>query len=88
MLKLIDLYADWCMPCRAQKPILEEVEKLYNGQIEVHRIDVDGDDGELANYYGVRNIPTMIFEKDGSVLDKLVGLQSKEQLLEKIEQYK
>jgi thioredoxin 1 len=87
MLKIIDLYADWCMPCRAQKPILEEIESLYANEVTISRINVDGDE-EITTYYNVRSIPTMIFEKDGTILEKIVGLQSKEAIEAKIEQYK
>lgn len=85
MLKVVDLYATWCAPCKVQKPIIEEVAKLYDGQIELVEIDVDLDENKYVN---VRSIPTIIFEKDDVILEQVVGLQTKDQLIAKIEKYK
>lgn len=85
MLKVVDLYAAWCAPCKVQKPIIEEVAKLYDGQIELVEIDVDLDENKYVN---VRSIPTIIFEKDDVIIEQVVGLQTKEQLISKIEKYK
>lgn len=87
MLKIVDLYADWCMPCRAQKPILEEVEKLYSSDVlEIERIDVDKSQ-QHAEFFEVKSIPTMIFMKDDIIVDRVVGLVPKDQLIEKINSF-
>lgn len=88
MLKIVDLYADWCMPCKAQKPILEELELMYeNEDVVIDRINVDGNSAQ-TEYYEIKSIPTLIFIKDGVQVEKLIGLQSKDQLIKLIEQYK
>lgn len=84
MLKLIDLYADWCQPCKALKPVLDEIEKEYSSDIlQIERIDVD-ESQEHAQFFEVRSIPTLIFIKDGTEVDKLVGFVPKNILVEKI----
>jgi thioredoxin 1 len=85
MLKVVDLYANWCSPCKVQKPIIEEVANLYEGQVEFVEIDIVVDENKYVN---VTSIPTIIFEKDEVILEQAVGLQSRDQLIAKIEQYK
>lgn len=76
---VIDFWAEWCGPCRMVGPIVEELAKEYEGRIVVGKCDVEEND-ELAAQYGVRNIPTIIFLKDGKLVDKQVGATSKDAL--------
>ncbi|MGI5816860.1 MAG: thioredoxin [Armatimonadota bacterium] len=76
---LVDFYADWCPPCRAMQPTLEEVADEYAGRLKVVKVDVDRD-GALASRYGVRSIPALFVIKDGEVVEQTVGLQSKTDL--------
>ena len=84
-LKILDFKAQWCAPCVAMSPILEEVEKETG--VEIRKIDVD-DNEEMVIAYGIRNIPTLIFLKDDKIVDKISGTVSKKTLLNKINELK
>lgn len=84
-LKILDFKAQWCRPCVAMSPILDEVEKETG--VEIRKVDVD-DNEEMVTAYGIRNIPTLIFIKDGVVVDKISGTISKEALINKINELK
>lgn len=75
---LIDFYATWCGPCKVLSPIVEEIAK-ENDDIKVVKIDVDEEE-ELANKYGVISIPTLIVIENGEVINKSVGVISKEEI--------
>ena len=81
-LTLVDFYADWCGPCKALGPVIEEIAEEMKG-INVGKVNVDNE-RDLAVQFGVRSIPTMIIFKDGKEVDRLVGFLPKEQILEKI----
>ena len=81
---VVDFWATWCGPCRMIAPIVEELAKEYDGKINVGKCDVAECD-ELAAEFGIRNIPTLLFFKNGQVVDKMVGAVSKAKLQEKFE---
>ncbi|ERI81262.1 thioredoxin [Bacteroides pyogenes F0041] len=81
---VIDFWAPWCGPCKMVGPIIEELAEEYKGQIVVGKCDVDEND-EVSAEYGIRNIPTVLFFKNGEIVDKQVGAVSKSVFVEKIE---
>lgn len=81
---MVDFWAIWCGPCRMVGPIVEELAKEYDGKAVVAKIDVDNNQ-EIAAEYGIRNIPTILFFKDGKVVDKVVGVVPKAQLEQKLQ---
>ena len=80
---LVEFLAEWCGPCRMQLPILEEVSEEIGEKATVGKINVDHE-LELAQRFGVQSIPTLILFKDGEIVDKMVGVQAKETLVDKI----
>ncbi len=81
---VVDFWAEWCVPCKAITPIIEELATAYSGKATVGKLNVDNNP-ETAMKYGVRSIPTIIILKDGEVVDKHVGMTSKATLAEKID---
>lgn len=81
---IIDFWAEWCGPCRMVAPIIEEIAAEYEGKAVIGKCDVD-DNTEIATKFSIRNIPTMLFIKNGELVDKLVGAVPKEQIVEKLE---
>ncbi|NPD91894.1 thioredoxin [Xylanibacter muris] len=79
---VVDFWATWCGPCRAIAPIISELAEEYDGKIAVGKCDVEEAD-DIAAAYGIRNIPTLLFFKNGEVVDKLVGAASKAKIDEK-----
>ena len=77
---LIDFYADWCGPCKMIAPTIHEIAQ-ENPQIKVVKVNVD-EETPLAIKFGIQSIPTLVIMKDGEILKKIVGLRSKEQILE------
>ena len=73
-LAMVDFWAEWCGPCRAVAPILEDVAEASGGRVTLLKVNVDENPG-LAGRYGVRSIPTILFVKDGAVVDRVVGAQ-------------
>lgn len=80
---LVDFWAEWCAPCRALGPVIEEVASQYAGKINVYKCNVD-QNPESPGEYGVRGIPTVILFKGGQPVDQLVGAVPKSQLEELI----
>jgi thioredoxin 1 len=80
---LVDFWAEWCGPCKALAPTLEEVGNEFSEQIGVVKVEVDANQ-ELAQKYGIRSIPTMMFFKDGKVVETLVGNVPKTDIEESI----
>ncbi len=82
---LVDFWAEWCGPCRSLAPILEELASELGDQAKIVKVNVD-DNGDIAQKYGIRGIPTMIFFKGGQNAKTLVGVQSKEELKKALEE--
>jgi thioredoxin 1 len=81
---MIDLWAEWCGPCRVIAPFVHEIAEEYQGKIVVGKMDVD-ENTQIPAKYGVRNIPTILFFKNGQLVDKQVGAVPKNLLVGKIE---
>jgi len=81
---VIDFWAEWCGPCRMVGPIIEELAEEYADKAIIGKVDVDNND-EITSKYGIRNIPTILFIKNGEIVDKQVGAAQKSVLVEKID---
>jgi thioredoxin 1 len=81
---VIDFWAEWCGPCRMVGPVVEELAKEYEGRVQIGKMNVD-DNTETPETYGIRNIPTILFFKDGLLVDKQVGATQKTVLATKVE---
>lgn len=80
---LIDFWAEWCGPCRMVGPVVEEIAKEYKGQAIVGKIDVDKNP-QISVRFGIRNIPALLYFKNGEVVDKQVGAVPKSVLSAKL----
>ncbi len=81
---IVDFWAEWCGPCRMVGPIVEEVGAEYDGKAVVAKVDVDSNPG-ITSKYGIRNIPTILYFKNGDVADKQVGAVPKSTIVNKLE---
>lgn len=82
---LVDFYADWCGPCKAMGPVVEELAKEYEGKAKVGKINTD-ENQNIAMEYGVMSIPTFIVFKGGKAVKKMIGMQDKRTLVAAIEE--
>ena len=80
---VIDFWAPWCGPCKMVGPLIEELAEQYKDQVTIGKCDVD-ENADLPAQYGIRNIPTILFFKNGELTDKLVGAVPKAKIEEKI----
>jgi thioredoxin 1 len=85
-LVVVDFWAQWCGPCLMISPIINELSVELEGKVVIGKVDVDTN-SDVPLEYKVRNIPTILFIKNGEVIDKSIGAVSKASLLEKIEEY-
>lgn len=81
---VIDFWAEWCGPCRMMAPIVDELAAEYGDKVAIGKCDVEANE-DITAQYGVRNIPTIVFLKNGELVDKQVGACSKDALKAKIE---
>ncbi|MDH6306802.1 thioredoxin 1 [Parabacteroides sp. PF5-5] len=81
---VVDFWAEWCGPCRMVGPIIDDLEKEYAGRVTIGKMDVDNNN-DVVSKFGIRNIPTVLFFKDGKMVDKQVGATQKSAYASKIE---
>ncbi|MFA4989150.1 MAG: thioredoxin [Candidatus Omnitrophota bacterium] len=82
---VVDFWANWCGPCKMIGPLVEELAKEYSGKVKIGKLDVDTNPRSAAAY-GVMSIPTLMFFKDGKVMDQVSGALSRSALKQKIEE--
>ncbi|ELR8717539.1 thioredoxin [Campylobacter jejuni] len=80
---LVDFWTPWCGPCRMLAPVIDELANDFDGKAKICKVNTD-EQGDLAAEFGVRSIPTLIFFKNGEVVDQLVGAQSKQAISDKL----
>lgn len=85
-LTLVDFWAEWCGPCRMLGPTVEALADEYVGKVKVCKMDVDSNP-KTPTQFGIRGIPTMIFFKDGKVVDQLVGNQPKDAIVRTLQKH-
>ncbi|MCI6161831.1 MAG: thioredoxin [Prevotellaceae bacterium] len=83
---VVDFWATWCGPCRMIAPLIEELANEYDGKIVVGKCNIEeGDNDDIAMEFGIRNIPTILFFKNGELKDKMVGAATKNKIQEKFD---
>jgi thioredoxin 1 len=86
-LSVIDFWAEWCGPCRAIGPVIDELSKEYDGKVNIGKVNVDVNP-QISINYGITSIPAILFVKNGQVVDKLVGAHPKSNFVKTIEALK
>ncbi len=81
---LVDFWAEWCGPCRMVGPVVNELSDEYKDTAVIGKVNVD-ENGEISAKYGIRNIPTILFFKNGQLVDKIVGAAAKASFKEKLD---
>ncbi len=82
-IEILDFFAKWCGPCKMMKPVIEELEKEYEGKVTFHKYDVDENHEETSKYQ-IMSIPTILIKKDDQIVNQLAGVQSKKAMQEAI----
>jgi thioredoxin 1 len=85
-LAMVDFWAEWCGPCRLVGPLVEELATEYAGKVKVGKLDVDAN-RLTSQRYGIRSIPSVLYFKDGELVDQVIGAVPKSHLESKIQQY-
>ena len=85
-LVLVDFWAPWCMPCRMLAPTIEEIAEEMDGKIKVCKMNVD-ENVQYPQEYGIMSIPTVMLFKDGQVVETMIGLQPKEEIVKTIQEH-
>lgn len=80
---VVDFWAQWCGPCKMVGPVIEDLANDYDGKAHIGKVNID-EQGDIAAQYGIRNIPTILFIKNGEVVDKQVGAVPKSTLEDKL----
>ena len=80
---IVDLWAEWCGPCRVLGPIIEDLAREFDGRVKVAKLDIDNNPVTTARY-NVRSIPTLLFFRNGKLVESVVGLRSKNELAARI----
>ena len=83
---LVDFWAEWCGPCKMIGPLVEEIAAEYDGKAVIGKVNVDNNPNSSAKY-GIRSIPTLLFFKNGEVVDKQIGAASKSTLVKKLDEH-
>jgi len=81
---MVDFWAEWCGPCKMIAPILDEIAQEFDGRIKVAKLDVDSNN-KTAGRYNIMSIPSLLFFKDGQLVDQIVGAMPKSQLTTRLE---
>jgi thioredoxin len=76
---VVDFWADWCYPCKAMSPVLEELEKKYEEKIKFFKVDIEKNH-KIAENYGIESLPTIIVFRNGTPVSSIIGFKSKESL--------
>ena len=80
---LVDFWAPWCGPCKMLSPVIDELANDFDGKAKICKVNTD-EESDLSAKFGIRSVPTLIFLKDGQVVDTLIGAQSKQAITDKL----
>ncbi|MCX2716516.1 thioredoxin [Helicobacter sp. MIT 21-1697] len=81
---LVDFWAPWCNPCKMLSPVIDKLADEYEGKAKICKVNVD-EQGELSKRFGIRNIPTILFMKDGEIKDQITGAMPEQVIRQKLD---